>query len=119
MFTPWTNNRRPWPFILVHVVDRGDEITHGAFSIFIEHAKANELALRRHPADAIELGLLVFDVLAVLLQITRYGDRPLFRHGRVCGYRPFTCDDSGYMRAVTVLVVERIVSIHCKILMPP
>ena len=35
------------------MIDGGNKITHGAFSIFIEHAEANELALRRHPADAI------------------------------------------------------------------
>ena len=40
---------------LLHVVDGGDEIAHGAFSIFIEHAEANELASWRHPADTIEL----------------------------------------------------------------
>ena len=51
---------------LLHMVDRGDKIAHGAFSIFIEHAEANEFAPRRHPADPIELRLLVFDVLGIL-----------------------------------------------------
>ena len=62
---------------LLDVLDGRDEIAHRAFTIFVEHAEANKLALRRHPADAIELRLLVLDVLGTLLQITRHRKRPL------------------------------------------
>ena len=99
------------------MIDCGDEIAHRTFSIFIEDPQANELALWRHPADRIELGLLVFDVLGALLSIARYRDRPFFRW-RVSGHAPFACDDSGDMRTVAVLVVEGIASIDCEILMP-
>ena len=47
------------------MIDGGNKITHSAFSIFIEHAEANEFAPRRHPTDSIQLRLLVFNVVGI------------------------------------------------------
>ena len=103
---------------LLYVVDGGDEIAHRAFTIFIENTEANKLALRRHPADTIELGLLVFDVLGALLQITGHCKRPRNLLRRVRRHVPFASDNTRDMRAVAVLVVERSTWIDRKILMP-
>ncbi len=100
---------------LLHVVDGRDQIADRAFAVLIEHPQADQLASRRHAADALQLASAGIRRPRCPSSGSAKPRPAADSLRRVRRHAPFARDDPGDVRAVAVFVVERAAAIDREI----